>query len=790
MDHAQHGHGSCCGGKTEATALDPVCGMTVKRDAGKPTHAYRGTTYHFCCSGCATKFAADPERYLKPKAEQPVAPPVPAGTIYTCPMDPEVEQVGPGTCPKCGMALEPKGLPLEDDGDHPEFTDFRRRLLIGVLLTVPLVVLAMGAHFGLPVHDWFGARGAAYVELALATPVVLWCGWPFLQRGMQSIANRSPNMWTLIALGVSAAFGYSVIATVAPDLFPAELRGHGGAVGVYYEAAAVIIVLVLAGQLLELSARAKTSSALRALLKLAPKTALLVHPAGRETSVPLTDVRVGALLRVRPGEAIPVDGIVREGQSAVDEKLISGEPIPVEKKTDDAVIGGTLNVSGTFIMEAQSVGADTVLSRIVAMVAEAQRSRAPVQRLVDRVAAWFVPAVVGVAIVAFAAWLTFGPQPALTYAIVAAVSVLIIACPCALGLATPMSIMTATGRGAQEGVLVKSAAALEQFAKVDLLVIDKTGTLTQGKPTLTAIHPMGHVDDRELLQLAASLERGSEHPLAAAIVAEAGRRDIPLLALGPFKALTGHGVQGRIADRELLIGNGALLREHSIEVQDALAQANDLAALGQTAIFVAIDGQLAGLLMISDPVRVGAAEAIAALAARGIATVMATGDAEPTARAVAAELGITQIHAGLLPHQKADLIAERQRQNHVVAFAGDGINDAPALAAADVGIAMGTGADVAIETAGLTLLAGDIAAIVRARDLASATMSNIRQNLGFAFGYNLLGVPIAAGVLYPVLGILLSPMLAALAMSLSSASVIGNALRLRTVRLGSREGSR
>lgn len=797
MDHADHRHtrpgASCCApghpqgeAGTSGEAIDPVCGMTVKLGAGKPSFVHAGTTYHFCAERCRARFATEPERYLAPKPAATAEPAIPPGTVYTCPMHPEIEQIGPGTCPICGMALEPKGITL-DDAENPELIDFRRRLLVGAALTVPLVILAMGAHLGLPVHDWLGPRGAQFAELALATPVVLWCGLPFFERGLQSLRNRSPNMWTLISLGVAAAFLYSVVATLAPGVFPAELRGHAGTVGVYYEAAAVIIVLVLAGQVLELLARDRTGDALRDLLKLAPKTAVHVTADGREASLPLADVQAGMMLRVRPGEAVPVDGIVRDGQSAVDEKLVTGEPIPVDKGPGDSVTGGTLNVSGSFVMEARKVGADTVLAQIVTMVAEAQRSRAPMQRLADQVAAWFVPAVVAVAVLAFVAWMIFGPQPALAYAVVAAVSVLIIACPCALGLATPMSIMTATGRGAREGVLVRSAAALEALAAVDTLVIDKTGTLTQGKPQLDAAHALGGFDEAKLIQLAASLERGSEHPLATAIVAAAAERHLDLLPMAAFKALSGFGVSGEVAGQTVMLGNAKLMADHGVAIDAVSAQVQQLAASGRTTLFAAIDGQLAGILVIADAIRPGARDAVAALARRGITTIMATGDAEPAARAVARELRIDVVHASMLPAGKAQLVADLKARQAVVAFAGDGINDAPALAAANVGIAMGSGAAVAIESAGLTLLSGDIAAVVRARDLATATVANIRQNLAFAFGYNLLGVPVAAGVLYPLFGLLLSPMFAALAMSLSSVSVIGNALRLRHIKLGGGE---
>ena len=786
-----HGHESaagCCGGAqhqdadAQATgiAIDPVCGMSVKLGTGKPSFQHEGITYHFCCAGCRQKFAANPARYLTPAKPEPVEPAAP-GTLYTCPMHPEIVQEGPGSCPICGMALEPKGVPSADEGDNPELIDFRQRLIVGAALTIPLLILSMGGHLGLPVHDWFSPRGAQLVELALAAPVVLWCGLPFFARGIESIRNRSPNMWTLISLGVGAAFLYSLVATLAPALFPAELRGHDGAVGVYYEAAAVIVVLVLAGQVLELMARARTGSAIRALLNLAPKTATLVSKDGSEHAVPLDEVTPGALLRVRPGEAVPVDGVVREGSSAVDENLITGESMPVMKAPCDAVTGGTINTSGTFIMEARKVGAETVLSQIVAMVAEAQRSRAPIQGLADKVAAWFVPAVVAVAVLAFVAWLALGPSPALSYAIVAAVSVLIIACPCALGLATPMSIMVATGRGAHEGVLVKSAAALEQLAQVDTLVIDKTGTSDGRQAARNRRACNGRFDEAAVLQLAASLEKGSEHPLAAAVVAEAERRGIKALPMRAFAALPGHGVKGEVDGRRVVLGNAALLGQEGISI----ARAEDIATSGQTALYVAIDGALGGAISVADTVKPASRSAIAALTERGITTIMATGDTRATAAAVAKEAGITTLHAALTPADKARLVTDLRARGHTVAFAGDGINDAPALAAAHVGIAMGTGADVAIENAGLTLLAGDIAAIVRARDLAAATMANIRQNLGFAFGYNLLGVPIAAGILYPAFGILLSPWVAALAMSLSSVSVIANALRLNSVSLAS-----
>jgi Cu+-exporting ATPase len=768
------------------SAIDPVCGMTVEIATAKHTHDHDGHTFYFCNPRCKTRFADDPPRYLEPEqraaAEATAAKAVPAGAKFTCPMDPEIVQEGPGACPKCGMALEPM-VPSADAGPSPELIDFSRRLLVGSILAVPLVIIAMGGHVGLPIHSWMSPRTSQLVELALATPVVLWCGWPFLERGWKSIGNRSPNMWTLIVLGVGAAFAYSLVATMAPQLFPAELKGHGGVVGVYYEAAAVIIVLVLAGQVMELKARERTGDALRALMRLAPKTAWRIGADGQEGETALDAIVPGDKLRVRPGDTVPVDGVVVEGASAVDEQLLTGEPLPVEKSRDSVVTGGTRNTTGSFVMEARKVGAETVLSQIVRMVGEAQRSRAPIQGMADRIAAWFVPAVVGVAVAAFVAWMLVGPSPRLAYAIVAAVSVLIVACPCALGLATPMSIMVATGRGAREGVLVKDAAALERLAGIDVLIADKTGTLTEGKPKLTDVVAAGGFDAKMLVRLAGSLERGSEHPIAAAVVAGARERKIALLKPEAFKAFAGEGASGVAAGQDVALGNRRMMKRLGIDLASVEEQANALAAQGKTILFAAVNGKLGGFLAVADTIKPSAGPALAALRARGIEVVMATGDRRETAEHVARELGLAAVHAEQMPKDKAQLVSELKRRGKVVAFAGDGVNDAPALATADVGIAMGTGSEIAIEGAGLTLPKGDLAGLARAHRLAQATLSNIRQNLAFAFGYNALGVPIAAGVLYPLLGMLLSPMVAAVAMSLSSVSVIGNALRLDRVKL-------
>jgi Cu+-exporting ATPase len=778
--HHNHAHAAVPSGPT---ATDPVCGMAVKIEGARHVHEHGGTRYYFCNPRCREKFIADPARYLDAEAKAAAEATVPEGTLYTCPMHPEVVQVGPGTCPKCGMALEPKDPKAAIDAPNPELIDFKRRLTIGAVLALPLVVLAMGPDLGLPVHRSLSPQSAGWVELLLATPVVLWCGWPFFERGWASIRNRSPNMWTLISIGVAAAYLYSLVAVLAPGLFPHDFMMHGGAVGRYFEAAGVIIVLVLVGQVLELKARERTGGAIRALLDLAPKTARRVGADGSDTDIPLAHVHPGDRLRVRPGEAIPVDGIVREGQSTVDESLLTGEPVPVEKTPGTGVTGGTINKTGAFIMEARKVGAETVLARIVEMVAHAQRSRAPIQSLADRVAAYFVPAVVLVAVLAFLAWLVFGPSPSLAYAMVAAVSVLIIACPCALGLATPMSIMVATGRGAREGVLIKNAAALEDMAAIDTLVVDKTGTLTEGKPVLSSMTAIAGFSETELLGMAAGLEKASEHPLAEAIVKGAEARGIKPATGEAFHAISGQGIRGRVNGREMVLGTARLLESLNISTDPAHVPLKALREDGRIALLAAVDGRLAGWFAMADPIKPSAKEAVAILRNHGIDVMMATGDNRTTALAVARELGIETVHADVRPEDKSRLVENLRLQGRKVAMAGDGINDAPALAAADVGIAMGTGADVAIESAGITLLKGDLGGIVRARRLAEATVANIWQNLAFAFGYNALGVPIAAGVLYPVFGVLLSPMFAAAAMSLSSVSVIGNALRLNAARL-------
>ncbi len=765
------------------TAQDPVCGMSVSLDAGKPTMEFGGRTYHFCSEHCRDKFAAEPARYAGAQ-EPPQARPVPKGTKYTCPMHPDIIRDAPGACPRCGMALEPMGVPAEEEAPNPELVDFRRRFWIGAVLTVPLLVLTMGPLVGLgALREALGESSAMWVELILATPVILWAGWPLLVRGANSVVSRNLNMFTLIGMGVGAAYLFSVVAVLAPGIFPAGFRDAEGHVGVYFEAAAVIVVLVLLGQVMELGARERTGSAIRALLDLAPKTARILRSDGREEEVSLQDVVVGDRLRVRPGDKVPVDGVVVEGRSSVDESMISGEPLPVEKVAGDLLTGATINGNGSLIMEAKRVGADTLLSQIVEMVAKAQRSRAPIQNLADAVAGVFVPAVLSIAVFAFVAWALWGPAPALAYGLVSAVAVLIIACPCALGLATPMSIMTATGRGAQAGVLIKNAEALERFAKVDTLIVDKTGTLTVGKPRLIAVLPAPGHEETEVLRLAASLERGSEHPLAEAIVAGAQARGIELAKADAFEALTGKGVKGTVDGKPVALGNVKLLAESGHRGDGLLDAADARRDQGETVMFLLVGGELAGLVTVADPVKDTTPEALRELHAQGLHIVMATGDNARTAKAVAGRLGIDEIRADVLPADKARIAQELQAQGRKVAMAGDGVNDAPALAQADVGIAMGTGADVAIESAGLTLVKGDLNGIVRARRLARATMRNIRQNLFFALVYNAAGVPVAAGVLYPFLGILVSPIFAAAAMSLSSISVITNALRLRRVRI-------
>jgi Cu+-exporting ATPase len=752
--------------------------MTVDPHTAKHRHQHQGRTYYFCSAGCRAKFAADPEKYLSDDHQG--AEPVPAGTIYTCPMHPEIRQVGPGSCPICGMALEPE-IASGETGPNPELADMSRRLWIGTALSVPVVALEMGAHI-VGAHSWIDQALSNWIQFAFATPVVLWAGWPFFVRGAQSVITRNLNMFTLIAMGTGVAYLYSVVATFAPGVFPGAFRGHDGAVATYFEAAAVITVLVLLGQVLELRAREQTSGAIRALIDLAPKTARRVRE-GAEEDIALDAVTVGDILRVRPGEKVPVDGGVSEGRSSVDESLVTGESMPVTKETGAKVIAGTLNTTGSFLMRAEKVGRDTMLARIVQMVAAAQRSRAPIQRLADRVAAWFVPAVIAVAVVAFAAWASFGPEPRFAYGMVAAVTVLIIACPCALGLATPMSIMVGVGRGAQAGVLIRNAEALERMERIDTLVVDKTGTLTEGKPKVVAIVSAPGFGEADVLRFAASVEQASEHPLAAAIVAAAKQRGLALANVMGFDSPTGKGAIGMVERRRVVLGNAAFFAELNIATALLDSQAEQLRRDGATAIYLAVDGKAAGIIAIADPVKPSTPEALKALAAEGIRVVMLTGDNRTTAQAVARTLGITEIEAEVLPDQKSAVIEKLRREGRVVAMAGDGVNDAPALAAADAGIAMGTGTDVAIESAGITLLRGDLTGIVRARRLSQAVMRNIRQNLFFAFIYNAGGVPIAAGVLYPVFGILLSPIVGAAAMALSSVSVVGNALRLRTVKL-------
>ena len=764
------------------TAIDPVCGMTVDLHAGKPKEDYQGKTYHFCGNRCREKFAADPEQYLSGKAESEPAPP---GTLYTCPMHPEVVQEGPGSCPICGMALEPMGVPV--DAPNEELIDFTRRLWIGAPLALLIAVVEMSGHLlGIDLLPFAAPRAQQWLLLALATPVVLWCGWPFFARGIQSLRTGHLNMFTLIGLGTGAAYLYSVIATLAPGIFPPSMRDHHGLVPVYFEAAAVIVVLVLLGQVLELRAREKTGGAIRALLDLAPKTALRVLDGGKTETVALESVNVGDVLRVRPGDKVPIDGTVTEGRSQVDEAMLTGEPVPVEKTEGDAVTGGTLNGTGSFDMRVDRTGAETTLSQVVHMVAEAQRSRAPIQALADTVAGYFVPAVIAVAVIAFIVWMLVGPSPQLAYALVAAVSVLIIACPCALGLATPISIMVATGRGAQAGVLVRNAAALERLAKVDALVVDKTGTLTEGKPSLTDVEAVSGYTEAQVLGYAAALEAGSEHPLAEAILNGAADKGLKPEKVRDFEAVTGKGVVGRIGGiggRAIRLGNAHLMDDHRINILAVEENVTRLREDGKTVMYLAVDNRLAGIVAVADPIRESAKDSIATLHGLGLRIVMATGDNITTAKSVARQLGVDEVHAGLTPEEKLSLVEELQKSGLAVAMAGDGINDAPALAKADVGIAMGTGADVAVESAGMTLLKGDLRGVARGVRLARATMRNIKQNLFFAFFYNAIGVPIAAGVLYPVAGIVLSPMIAAAAMSLSSVSVVGNALRLRHVEL-------
>ena len=810
---------SCCTPAPQAAAVtDPVCGMRIDPQKAAGSSSYAGTTYFFCSKGCLQKFEREPAKCLQPQPPAAASGKADAAVEYICPMDPEISQMGPGSCPKCGMALEPAvhtrpatrteytcpmhpqivrpepgncpicGMTLEPlevaaDERNPELVDMTRRFWISLVLALPLLALmvsnllpSMPLQHLLPAHVW------AWIELALATPVVLWCGFSFFVRGWQSVVNRSLNMFTLIAIGTGAAYLYSTVATLLPQIFPPSFRAEGGEIALYFEPAVVIVALVLLGQVMELRARSQTGSALRALLGLAPKTAKRIDAQGTEADVPLDQVQVGDRLRVRPGEKVPVDGVVIEGHSSVDESIVTGESIPVEKIVAARVTGGTVNGTGSLVMQAQRVGADTLLSQIVKMVSEAQRSRAPIQRLADRVASFFVPAVLLVAVVTFLAWYTLGPQPRFAHALVNAVAVLIVACPCALGLATPMAIMVGTGRGASAGILVRKAEALETFGKVSTLIVDKTGTLTQGKPTLTAVEPQPYISDAELLQLVASVERSSEHPLAAAIVKGAEGKQLSLQNVGDFRSLTGKGVTGTVSGKQVAVGNAELLRELGVDAAPLLRRAEELRRAGQTVMLVALSGELAGLVSVSDPLKDSTPEAILGLKQAGVTVIMVTGDSATTAKAVADTLGIA-FEAEVLPEHKAEVVKAHQQRGELVAMAGDGVNDAPALAQANVGIAMGTGTDVAMEAGGITLLTGDLRGLLRARRLSQLTMRNIRQNLFFAFVYNMLGVPLAAGVLFPVFGLLLNPMIAAAAMSFSSVSVIGNSLRLRTAKL-------
>lgn len=799
---------------------DPVCGMMIEPQDAVSSQEVEGKTYHFCNRSCATKFAADPKSYLQPVAKSADLPPKGQENVeYICPMDPEVHKMGPGACPKCGMALEPAtmkapatrsdftcpmhpqisrqepgncpicGMTLEPrettvEEVNPELTDMTRRFWISVALAVPLLALMVSDLFpSMPLQHMLVARTWAWIEFALASPVVLWCGWPFFVRGWQSVVNRHLNMFTLIALGTGASFLYSAVATIAPQIFPPSFRAEGGEIALYFEPAVVIIALVLLGQVMELRARSQTGSAIRALLGLAPKTARRLDEQGGESDVLLDHVQVGDRLRVRPGEKVPVDGVVLEGHSSIDESMVSGEPIPVEKDVAAKVTGGTVNGTGGFVMRAERIGADTLLSQIVKMVSQAQRSRAPIQRLADRVASFFVPAVILAAVATFIVWYLVGPQPRFAHALVNAVAVLIVACPCALGLATPMAIMVGTGRGAGAGILIRDAESLETFGKVNTLIVDKTGTLTEGKPTLASVLPQPGTSESELLQFVASLERSSEHPLAAAIVKGAEAKKLTLMDVQGFSSITGKGVKGTISGKQIAVGNSEMFRELGIDpAPPMLTQAGTLRKEGQTVMLVAIDGKPAGLVSVSDPIKESTSEAIRELKSAGLKVIMVTGDNQTTARAVADKLGI-EFEADVLPQQKAEVVKKYQQQGAIVAMAGDGVNDAPALAQANIGIAMGTGTDVAMEAGGITLLTGDLRGILRARHLSQSTMSNIRQNLFFAFIYNAIGVPLAAGVLFPVFGLLLNPMIAAGAMSFSSVSVIANSLRLRTAKL-------
>jgi Cu+-exporting ATPase len=777
-NHAGHGHHHPPAQPNSRELKDPVCGMVVTTDS-KHYVEHEGRPVYFCSAGCRGKFVVDPTRYMSAEAGQPRAdasPPEPPGTVYTCPMHPEIRQDRPGHCPKCGMSLEPM-MPTLDDEQNPELADFSRRFWWTLPFTVVVTVLAMGGHrFG-----WFAPGLQTWIELVLALPVALWAGWPFYVRGVMSVINRSPNMWTLIGLGVTAAYVYSVVATVAPGVFPPSFM-MDGRIGVYFEAAAVIVSLTLLGQILELKARSETSAAIKSLLGLAPKTARRINPDGTEEDIPLSHVHVGDALRVRPGEKVPVDGVVLEGESALDESMLTGEPLPVTKRPGDKVIGATMNTSGALVVRSQKVGSQTMLSQIVQMVALAQRSRAPMQRLADVVAGYFVSIVVIIAILTLLVWGFFGPQPSWVYGFINAVAVLIIACPCALGLATPMSIMAATGRAATQGILFRDAAAIESLRKVDTLIVDKTGTLTEGKPAFDRVVPAPGSTEQEVLQTAASIDQGSEHPLAHAIVAEARRRGLALDKPEAFESASGIGVRGIVGGRRIALGNTALMDTDKVEWKVLQREAEGLRSEGASVMYLAADGRLLGLLAVSDPVKSTTAEALATLREAGLTIVMATGDGVTTARSVAGKLGISEVYGEVKPQDKLTLVERLQREGKTVAMAGDGINDSPALAKADVGIAMGTGTDVAINSAHVTLVKGDLRAIARARLLSLETVRNMRQNLGFAFVYNALGIPLAAGLLYPFTGQLLSPMIAELAMSLSSVSVITNALRLRGVK--------
>lgn len=797
MNHDKHGHkhqheqpangaakatsGACCKGHSHAPShndpgaeklIDPVCGMTVSRESGHKTD-HEGKHYHFCSAGCKSKFVADPEKHLQAAGSSQALQHAPKGAIYTCPMHPEIRQDHPGTCPKCGMALEPEMPSLEEE-ENPELVDFSRRFWWTLPLTVVVFVLGMFGHS----LGWLDMATQSWVELVLSIPIVLWAGAPFFIRAWQSLVNRSPNMWTLISLGTGAAFVYSVVATIAPEVFPDSFQSMGR-VGVYFEAAAVIISLTLLGQMLELKARSKTSEAIKSLLGLAPKTARRINEDGSEEDIELSHVHVGDLLRVRPGEKVPVDGVVVEGQSSVDESMITGEPMPVGKRVDDDVIGATLNTSGTLVIRSERVGSSTVLAQIVEMVAQAQRSKAPMQSLADHVAGYFVVAVVGIAVLSFFTWGFWGPEPGWVFGLINAVAVLIIACPCALGLATPMSIMVATGRAATSGILFRDAAAIEGLRKVDTLVLDKTGTLTEGRPTFSVVVPTAGLDENEVLRLAASLDQGSEHPLAEAIVRAARERELVLDKAEEFESGSGIGVRGVVQGQKIALGNTALMEQLGISLGDSNTEAEKLRAQGASVMYLAVDGHLVGLLAVADPIKSSTQQALQSLRDSKVRIIMATGDGVTTAQWVADQLGIDEVHGEVKPDEKLNLVNKLQQEGCVVAMVGDGINDAPALAKSDVGIAMGTGTDVAMNSAQLTLVKGDLRGIATARKLSEATVRNMKQNLLFALLYNAMGVPIAAGVLYPVTGWLLSPMIAAVAMSLSSASVITNALRLR-----------